>query len=337
MSQTQHNAPLKMLDLFCGVGSFTFSAKLYPHLVEPVTGLDIDQKVAQTYANTYGLPTFCGDVRKLDPANEELLTRSPIDLVTAGFPCQPFSQAGKRNGVTDPTNGDLLHRSIQILTLIKPKYAIFENVMGLMSQDDGDVVRQMDELLAWADYETTWIVLNCSEWGIPQNRKRVFILCERKDVALSRCCVFRILALLHQRHIEVGMETPRLDTFLGVAPLVATRSHTLRCGGYGTHIEHSRNWAEYYTQKEPEDGEEREVYRLSQKDCEKLQGFGTDLIQWEANTSNSGKLKAITNSIPTCLTLVLFGILEMVVSACEMNSKKNLPHNACRCGQPTNK
>lgn len=311
-----------MFDLFCGVGSFTYAAQSFPHLLLPLTGLDIDTKIGQTFANTYGLPTMVGDVREFDPLSEPVLLSNLPDLITAGFPCQPFSSAGKRDGLSDRENGDLFEKTVELVALLRPRYVIFENVMGIVNMQDGKISQQMDALLQQAGYETTWICLNSSDWNIPQNRRRIFILCQRKDVAISKCCVMTILKNVYAE--SRGTPTPKLHTFLGIAPLFEETSHTLRGGGYNTRLGHSRNWAEYeFLDKNAG------VYHLSQKDCEKLQGFEDGFIRWDSSMTKTGKLKAVGNTIPTCLTRVIFCILEVILRVYHENEVNTAPYDRC--------
>jgi len=99
-----------------------------------------------------------------------------IDLYVCGFPCQPFSAAGKRDGVRDP-RGTVFWECLKVIRSKKPMMFMLENVRGLLSIDNGETFRQMiRELERLKQYRTTWKVLDTADYGVPQSRKRVFIV-----------------------------------------------------------------------------------------------------------------------------------------------------------------
>ena len=106
------------------------------------------------------------------------LFRGAVDLITGGYPCQPFSAAGKRLGAADPRH--LWPFIWQHITAISPRRVFFENVDGHISMGLSTVVSDLEEL----GYQTTWGVFSAAEVGAPHQRKRVFILAKRTD---SRC------------------------------------------------------------------------------------------------------------------------------------------------------
>lgn len=102
--------------------------------------------------------------------------RGPIQLLVGGFPCQAFSVAGKRQGFADSTRGTLFFEIIRFASILRPEYLLLENVTGLLNHDNGrtfeTIIRALDEL----GYMGQWIVLNSKDFGVPQNRERVFIV-----------------------------------------------------------------------------------------------------------------------------------------------------------------
>jgi DNA (cytosine-5)-methyltransferase 1 len=98
-----------------------------------------------------------------------------VDLIVGGSPCQSFSMVGKRGGFED-TRGTLFHEFIRIVNAVKPKVFIYENVKGLLSHDEGktwEIVQKQFELLK---YKTYPMILNSRDYGIPQNRERIFVI-----------------------------------------------------------------------------------------------------------------------------------------------------------------
>jgi DNA (cytosine-5)-methyltransferase 1 len=112
---------------------------------------------------------------------DDITTRSipsdipPIDLYFGGFPCQPFSVAGKRHGFSD-TRGTLFHNLVDSINKTKPKVFVLENVKGLLSHDKGNTFKTVLHTLEGEGYNIHYKVLNTKDFGLPQNRERVFIV-----------------------------------------------------------------------------------------------------------------------------------------------------------------
>lgn len=111
-----------------------------------------------------------GDITQLDPA-----TLPDFDLLVGGFPCQAFSIAGKRGGFND-TRGTLIYDVFRILKEKQPRLLLLENVKGLLSHDNGRTFKTIITSLAELGYAVEWQVLNAKNFGVPQNRERVFII-----------------------------------------------------------------------------------------------------------------------------------------------------------------
>jgi len=119
--------------------------------------------------------TNFGDCTQINP--NEL---PDFDLLTGGFPCQSFSAAGKGRGELD-TRGTLFNEIIRIAEIKKPKYMLLENVKGLTYKNHRETFNKILSELERIGYDVKWKVLNSKEYGIPQNRERVFFVCFRKD------------------------------------------------------------------------------------------------------------------------------------------------------------
>ena len=101
--------------------------------------------------------------------------RGHIDCITGGFPCQSFSIAGKRGGFAD-TRGTLFFEIMRIADIVRPRYLFLENVKGLLSHDGGATFETILNTLDEFGYDAEWQVLNSKNFGVPQNRERVFII-----------------------------------------------------------------------------------------------------------------------------------------------------------------
>jgi len=144
---------------------------------------DIDKYARQTYLKNFDCKNMYEDITKLD-----MKDLSPVDLLVFGFPCQAFSMAGKRGGFDD-TRGTLFYDALRYLKEHKPRYFIAENVKGLISHDSGKTFRTILDCLALTEnyqfqlapfenlgYHIHYKVLNTKDFGIPQNRERIFIV-----------------------------------------------------------------------------------------------------------------------------------------------------------------
>ena len=131
---------------------------------------EIDKYAVQVYSKHFPTHKPYGDITKLDPN-----TIPDFDLFVGGFPCQAFSIAGKRKGFAD-TRGTLFFDIARILKVKNPKNILLENVKGLLSHDNGNTFKTIITSLAELGYDLQWQVLNSKNFGVPQNRERVFIV-----------------------------------------------------------------------------------------------------------------------------------------------------------------
>lgn len=171
---------LKIASLFSGVGTPEQSLKHLGIEHETVFACEIDKYARETYLLNNQEPiTFYEDVAKLD-AKKYL---GQIDILIWGFPCTSFSIAGKQLGFDDPKTGGLFAQGARIMNECKPKIAIIENVAGLLSNDKGNTIKTVLKTLDAVGYRVYMDLINTKDFGgkTPQNRARVYILCERKN------------------------------------------------------------------------------------------------------------------------------------------------------------
>ena len=174
---------IRVLSLFSGIGAFEKALENLGIEHEVVNYCEIDPYAGKAYSLIHNIPQEKNlvDVTKVDTSKLE-----NIDLVTYGFPCQDISIAGKQKGFEDEdgntTRSGLFFEALRIIQDTKPKYAIAENVKNLMSKS---FERELDIVLnslGAAGYNNYCKVLNAKDYGIPQNRERVFIVSIRRDV-----------------------------------------------------------------------------------------------------------------------------------------------------------
>jgi|TARA_Y100000034_G_scaffold130990_1_gene190749 DNA (cytosine-5)-methyltransferase 1 len=157
--------------MFSGIGGFELGIKKARGITEweCIGFSEIDKYAIQIYERHFNHKNY-GNARDINP--KEL---PDFDMLCGGFPCQSFSIAGKRKGFQD-TRGTLFHEICRIVAVKKPRLLFLENVKGLLSADDGrcfaTILSSLDEL----GYSCEWQVLNSKNFGVPQNRERVFII-----------------------------------------------------------------------------------------------------------------------------------------------------------------
>jgi DNA (cytosine-5)-methyltransferase 1 len=165
----------KFIDLFCGIGGFHLA--LNKINAKCVYACDKDENCRKIYEKNFGLKPE-GDITQINISNIP-----KFDILCAGFPCQPFSKAGLKNGFED-YRGNLFFYICDIIKYHKPKYIILENVKNLSSHDNGNtwkVIKEHIDILGYETYSSP-VILNVLHFNVPQNRERVIIMCIRKDL-----------------------------------------------------------------------------------------------------------------------------------------------------------
>lgn len=175
---------LNVLSLFSGIGAFEKALKNLNIPYNLLAYCEIDKHASKSYSIIHDVPESMNlhDVTKVDMLDIE----DRVDLITYGFPCQDISNAGKQKGFTDEngerTRSGLFFEALRIIEDYRPKFAIAENVKALTSKKFTEEFKIVLESLGDAGYNNYWQVLNAKDYGIPQNRERVFIISIRKDI-----------------------------------------------------------------------------------------------------------------------------------------------------------
>lgn len=146
--------------------------------------IECDHACCKTYRHHFrDTPLIESDVRAIDP---KALPR--INVLTAGFPCQPFSVAGKRRGFSDP-RGQLIYEVGRFVGALQPEYVLLENVPHLLEHDNGKSFLTVHDILSECGYSIRYRVLRASEYGgIPQIRDRVFLIAFKDQEQCDRFC-----------------------------------------------------------------------------------------------------------------------------------------------------
>ena len=166
---------MKFIDLFSGIGGFRLGMESAGH--ECVAFCEIDKFARASYKAIHDTEgeTEYHDITKVTDEQWRGF-RGTVDVICGGFPCQAFSVAGKRLGFLDKTRGTLFFEIARAAEQIKPRFLFLENVKGLLSHERGDTFRTILSTLDELGYDAEWQVLNSKNFGVPQNRERVFII-----------------------------------------------------------------------------------------------------------------------------------------------------------------
>ena len=164
----------RFIDLFAGIGGMRIAFESAGGRC--VFSSEWDKYAQRTYLHNFGDQPH-GDITQIEAGEIP-----DFDVLLAGFPCQPFSSIGRRQGFDHPTQGTLFHDIVRIITSKKPSAFLLENVEGLESHDGGRTIQVIDETLRDLGYEIDRRVLDAADYGVPQHRRRTYIVGFRNDV-----------------------------------------------------------------------------------------------------------------------------------------------------------
>lgn len=159
---------LKFIDLFAGIGGIRLGFQ--DANTECVFSSEWDKFSQKTYEANFGEVPH-GDITQIEAADIP-----KHDILLAGFPCQPFSKIGKREGFKNATQGTLFFDVVRILEHHKPAAFLLENVTGILSDDGGKTIQVIMGALDELGYDASYEILNSADFGLPQNRRRVIFV-----------------------------------------------------------------------------------------------------------------------------------------------------------------
>ena len=166
---------IKCIDTFAGCGGLSLGLKQAGF--KPILVNEIEPKFLETYYfnNELGIDSyFCDDIKKLvDGPELDDQKFADVDLVVGGPPCQGFSMANRQRILDDPRN-ELYKQFLKLLERTRPKFFVMENVKGMMKKSD-EIIENFGSMLG-ADYSIRMVLLNAKNYGVPQNRERVFVI-----------------------------------------------------------------------------------------------------------------------------------------------------------------
>lgn len=164
----------KFIDLFSGIGGTRLALEAAGG--KCVFSSEIDPSAVKTYYANFG------DIPSGDVAAVDTKTIPPFDILCAGFPCQPFSSIGKREGFMHATQGTMFHEILRIVRARSPKVLLLENVAGLVTHGKGRTLHTIIAALEEAGYRVQYRVLDAAFYGVPQRRNRIYIVAMKREL-----------------------------------------------------------------------------------------------------------------------------------------------------------
>jgi DNA (cytosine-5)-methyltransferase 1 len=241
---------IRFIDLFAGIGGFHLALTRQGAKCNFVSEIDIDAQTTYIANHNISPKIMHGDITKIETS-----TVPDHDILCAGFPCQPFSQAGFKKGFED-TRGTLFFDILRILENKKPAAYFLENVRGLLKHNDGKTFAVIEDKLRGLGYTCQHFLVRASDYGLPQHRPRLFI----------------IGFLDNTKKITPPNKIPLKFT---ISDLLGGKCEkdigfTLRVGGRGSKIGDRRNW-EFYNV-------DNQVVRITSPQAKLIQGFPEDFL-----------------------------------------------------------
>lgn len=267
------------IDLFAGIGGFHLGLNRLG--MKAVFASELDKHARETYLSNHEIDpdVFNDDIRAINP--EDIPDHT---ILCAGFPCQPFSQAGHKKGFEDgdkSERGNLFFCILDILEAKRPKAFILENVRHLLKHDDGNTFKRIQNELTAAGYSVNYKIIKASDFGRPQHRARIFIVgFDKAQVDTSHPFEFPEPIPLEMNMSDIWEGKCERDI-----------GFTLRVGGRGSAITDRRNWDSYMV-----DGE---VKRLGPIQGRRMMGYPENFILPQSITQS---MKQLGNSV--CVDVV---------------------------------
>lgn len=290
----------RFIDLFAGIGGFHQALKQLGG--QCVFASEMDKHARETYRCNHAIdePYFNDDIRSISPCQIP-----DHDVLCAGFPCQPFSQAGKKKGFKDGENserGNLFFNIVDILEAKRPKAFILENVRHLVNHDNGHTFATILQYLHDLDYAVSYKILKASDFNVPQHRARIFIVgFDRQQIKTTY-------------PFDFPKPLPLSKTMSDIfgAPCDKKVGFTLRVGGKGSHIDDRRNWEFYRVNGE--------VTRIGLKEATEMMGLEPS---FHFPVSKTQAMKQLGNSV--CVPVVSAVAKQVLQYVAQYEQESTMP------------
>lgn len=253
---------MKYFSTFSGIGGFEIPLQEFGH--ECVGYSEIDKHAIQLYSSHFLSHHNYGNITRI---SADALPN--FELLVGGFPCQSFSVAGRRKGFDD-TRGTLFFDLCRLARTKQPRLLLFENVKGLLHHESGETFRIILNTLDELGYDCQWQLLNSQDFGVPQNRERLFLVGHFRGT--SRPEIFPL------GNFQSISDTPTRTNKRRTQTAV---SHTIRG--------HNNKADNMFV----DEGDDR-IRRFTPIECERLQGFPD---HWTTGVSDTQRFKCLGNAV----------------------------------------
>ena len=171
---------LKILDLFSGIGGFSYAGEKIVGGFETTQFVEVDPYCQSVLRKNFPNVPIHDDIRTFTAKPRQ------FDVFTIGFPCQDLSVAGRQRGINDETRSGLFYESIRLLREVRPRFALFENVRNLLSHEKGETFQEILFQIAKSGYHAEWSVISAKDMGACHLRKRLWIIAYSNDYGQQR-------------------------------------------------------------------------------------------------------------------------------------------------------
>jgi len=269
---------MKFIDLCAGIGGFHYALDrlgwkcVYASEIDPIARKVYEENFIKNSPNIFKKNLFNKDIFKA-----QIKDIPNFDVICAGFPCQPFSQIGKRKGFLEnyEGRGNIFFEIVRIIKAKKPKVIFLENVKHIIKHDNGNTFKRIEKEIRNLNYSFYHKVIKASEFGLPQHRPRTFMIGFRNEKPKDSYFYFP-----KPKKLTMTMS----DIFNGNCDREI--GYTLRLGGMGSGIEDRRNWDSYRVNNK--------VVKLQVIHGKKMQGFPA---KFTLPSSRATSLKLLGNSV----------------------------------------
>lgn len=294
---------MKYFDAFSGMGGFSVAIKQSNPSVECIGFSEVDNHAISVYKKHFPTHINFGDITKI-----KIEKLPDFDILAGGFPCQSFSRAGKKKGFED-ARGTLVFELARILEGKKPSYFVFENVERLISSNGGRDFRGIIQIFDECRYDMQWQILNSKNFGLPQNRSRIFIVGNLRGKPRPEVFPFKENKGESTESREVGNNLRVTNESLILIP------NTVYQGGTRKVVYKRGKIFPPILASQGKSGDNQPIItipdyrRLTPLECERLQGYEDDYSKYGCDgklISNTQRYRMIGNAVSVPVVKAIF-------------------------------
>lgn len=315
-----------VVSLFSGIGGLDLGFEFAGFNI--VWANDFDKYAVQTYRANVNKKIILGDIKQIKNSVPK------HDVLIGGFPCQPFSTLGKLEGFDDKNRGNLFFDIMDIIKANRPKVVVLENVKNLINHDSKHTFERILSEFDLARYKTFFSILNSKDFGVPQQRNRVFIVAFDKDCFNEKTFEFpapiklnvstqdllddavdnkyfltkRIAKTIMGKGTKGYIVNPTIDR--PISKTLCATMHKMHRASQDNYVTDEKNYKRF------NDANRINIRKLTPNECRKLQGFPSD---WKQVVSDCQAYKQFGNAVTVN---VAYAVACKIYDFIEENLKK---------------